>query len=147
MKNMKWFITLFLGVLISGCASQSPFKYGATEVSAAMLDSLSENRLSTYTETVEDAYLFGCIRLWTSGSGSERATISQELRSTISDKKNFKEPLYDERMRRLLLNSEISTDVTSKCLGIYKRRKSTIQGIMVNFLSKNEVSELVENMK
>ena len=72
MKTIKYFAVLSLLVGLSGCNSKPDLDgFREVEISNNMLDTIPENRLNNYKETIEKTYLLGCLVLGTAGSSSE----------------------------------------------------------------------------
>ena len=148
MEKLRYFIVILLGILMYSCTSHSPLKkYRETKVNENMMDTISYNLLGAYKETAEVTYLFGFIPLNIYGCGSEHAPISPNELEVLSQEQEESAPLYDKSMMRLLISPKVSTEINFKYLGIYKYKRTTIEGISVSSLSKKEISELVENMK
>ena len=72
MKTIKYFAVISLLAGMSGCNSKPDLDgFREVEISNNMLDTIPENRLNNYKETIEKTYLFGCLVLGTVGSSSE----------------------------------------------------------------------------
>ena len=72
MKTIKCFAVLSLLAGLSGCNSKPDLDgFREVEISNNILDTIPENRLNNYKETIEKTYLFGCLVLGTAGSSSE----------------------------------------------------------------------------
>ena len=148
MIKLRYYIIMLSGILMYSCTSHSPLKkYIETKVNVNMLDTISHNRLSAYKETAEVTYLFGFIPLNNYGCGSEHAPISPNELEVLLKGQEESTPLYDKSMMRLLISPKVSSETNFKYLGIYKCKRTTIEGISVSSLSKKEVSELIKNME
>lgn len=139
MKNITYFAVSVLLLCLFGCKSKQSLKdYQTVEISSTILDTIPENRLSNYKETIEKTYILGFILIESGGSTSANGPISLSRQNGSLKMDDTKKPLYDEKMQKLILNSDVSYKVDSKCLGMYQRRKTIITGILVEMLSEKE---------
>lgn len=140
-------MVISLGAVLYSCASHPLNRYNTTKVDIAMLDTISNNRFSSFAETTEETFFLGFIRVNIYQNASEHAPISQNELDTLFKEQGQEEPLYDKKRMRLLINPKVSNEVDLKYLGIYKLRRTIIQGVSVNSLSQKELEGLIENIK
>lgn len=139
MKNITYFAVSVLLLCLFGCKSKQSLKgYQTKEISSTLLDTIPENRLSNYEETIDKTYILGFILIQSGGSTSVNGPISLSRRNGSLKMDETKKPLYHKKLQKLILNPDVSYKVDSKCLGMYQRRKTIITGIQVEMLSDEE---------
>ena len=148
MKTIKYFAVLSLLVSLSGCNSKPDLDgFREVEISNNMLDTISENRLNNYKETIEKTYLLGCLVLGTAGSSSESSPAQlKEWKESLSMPDTIK-PIYRERLWDLVFYPQITYEVESRYLGIYQRRKTVIKGIGLSMITGKEEEYIKSRQK
>lgn len=142
-------VVAFFIVVISRCStSQANLgDFESLNIDKNMLDSLVWNRLSDYEETSDISYLFGGVRLREAGSSGATSRVAIEKLNNLLEATDSIKAIYDPKLQRLILKPEISCEIESKYLGIYKRNKTTIRGLGVEMLSEKEVAAIKSKLK
>ena len=140
MKTIKYFAVISLLAGLSGCNSKPDLDgFREVEISNNILDTIPENRLNNYKETIEKTYLFGCLVLGTAGSSSE-SSPARLKEWTIN-------PIYRERLWDFVFYPQITYEVESRYLGIYQRRKTVIKGIGLGMITGKEEEYIKSRQK
>lgn len=148
MKTIKYFAVLSLLVGLSGCNSKPDLDgFREVEISNNMLDTMPENRLSNYKETIEKTYLLGCIVLRSGGSTSRSSWVRlKEWKESLNMPDTIK-PIFKERLWDFVFYPQITYEVESKYLGLYQRRKTVIKGIGLDMITGKEEEYIKSRQK
>lgn len=148
MKTIKYFAVLSLLVGLSGCNSKPDLDgFREVEISNNMLDTIPENRLNNYKETIEKTYLFGCLVLGTAGSSSESSPARLKEWKESLNMPDTITPIYRERLWDFVFYPQITYEVESRYLGIYQRRKTVIKGIGLGMITGKEEEYIKSRQK
>lgn len=147
MKTIKYFAAFSLIVCLFGCKSNPDLDgFRRIEISNNMVDTMSANRLTDFKQTIEKEHLFGFFVLNTSEGKSESGPAKlKEWKESLNMPDSIK-PIYKDQMTELVFYPEVTYQVESKFLGIYQRRKTTIKGIKLGMITKEE-EEYIKSIK
>ena len=117
MKTIKCFAVLSLLAGLSGCNSKPDLDgFREVEISNNILDTIPENRLNNYKETIEKTYLFGCLVLGTAGSSSESSPARLKEWKESLNMPDTINPIYRERLWDFVFYPQITYEVESLSL-------------------------------
>ena len=138
MKTIKCFAVLSLLAGLSGCNSKPDLDgFREVEISNNILDTIPENRLNNYKETI----------LGTAGSSSESSPARLKEWKESLNMPDTINPIYRERLWDFVFYPQITYEVESRYLGIYQRRKTVIKGIGLGMITGKEEEYIKSRQK